>query len=298
MSDAKGEPRVLGGASAYVQQDANCQVRRMSSLTEVTTIDSTGRGDAPSQSAFARQRSRIVLALCFALLAAPLVLMLESVVAVSWLVLDNVRRIEQCGGLRMDEGSIAYAVTAVLGSFATVVATAIVVVRTVPSYPRVPLLVSAGAAGVVSVVSCPVYARWVAETAATGLDTFRWGWTLVAAVWCLPCAQLAGQLAARGPKCTVVPFAILAGAILAMPIALFSAVVCLYIVLSNNLTGVVGLVINGKSRDSEFWRTCGADLASAPAKVWSTRSSSCATDGALSFCCAQSFRTTRATLLA
>jgi hypothetical protein len=37
-----------------------------------------------------------------------------------------------------------------------------------------------------------------------------------------------------------------------MIVSLFSAVVCLYIVLSNNTTGVVGLVINGKSRGSEF----------------------------------------------
>lgn len=118
-----------------------------------------GAGSAPTQGALARQRDRSVMALGMALCIAPLALMVEPVIAFTCLVLPNVRRSEQCESLHMDEGGVGYVVTAALSSIVTVISSTSMVVATVPHFPRGPLFISCGAAGVVSVVFCGVYAQ-------------------------------------------------------------------------------------------------------------------------------------------
>jgi hypothetical protein len=208
-----------------------------------------GAGSAPTQGALARQRDRSAMALYIALCIAPFALMVEPLIALTWLFLPNVRRAEQCEGLKMDEGGIGYVVTAALGSISTVLYSMIVVAVIVPrAVSRGPFFVSCGAAVVVSMVFCGFYSLWVAANDVTGLATFKWGSVCVTSVWCLPCAAIfVRHFGARHAKCSVLALAVLAGGTLAALFALYSAVVCAYIVLSNNVRGALGLVINGTS---------------------------------------------------
>jgi hypothetical protein len=219
--------------------------RRRSSLAVVALVrDEDARRCVP---AVARQLRLVATAGCLAVLASPFVVIAQPLIALSYQLLPNVRVSQPCEGLHVDELLIGAVVVSVYISFLSIVSTLVLLAETIPQLPRIlpHMLLGLG----VGAFFCVCFANMAS---APFIDGAICAPAAVAAVFFTTIVSLGVRHLAtvRGTSCKDAAKLVVACMVIALTCALLGTMTGWYVALSEYVSGLAGIAVNGKPR----WR--------------------------------------------
>ncbi len=233
---------VLGSAAgrpSAMQQGLAAGERRSTFLPITFGVTEHKRG---YYERLARQVRQSGKAITLALLCVPLALTLEPMAALSRQVpVEDFPQVS-CEGLSMDRHGVGYLATAGFSTWMAEMSLAIMIIATVP---RLPCVLPHALVG--TLATCAYLLLYMRTVFASPREAF-WlsGSSVVFVVSFAPIfSMFVWYLATARPGCKLAALLLLACVLLPILSALFSIITVLYIVLSEQVSGFAGLIING-----------------------------------------------------